>query len=443
MKCAMRKKSSDASFLHGILLPPGAVDLCQTVEFALNKILKEDIVLMLQNKTNSLWNGSYILLLIISALTGIGFNMVNPILAKYVINMGATVILAGILSGMFSITALFARPFAGFSSDKFNKRNLLILSTVLLAVSTLCYGVTTNIYVLLIFRVIHGIAFAFSGTANTSLCTEFIPADRMGEGIGFMGLSYILSGAVGPNLGIIISGQYDYKYVFYASSALIIIAAALMNLINYVPSGQNTSRKKDLKLNAGNLIAKELLVFSVLSGFFSFSNGLISSFLVLLGDERHIAGIGYYFTINALVLLFVRPLSGKLLDRKGLAFIAFPAYILAIMAVILLGSSSALWTVLLAGVFYALGQGSCQPAIQVTCVKKLGPERVGIATSTYFIGADVGQGLGPILGGAAAESFGFGTVFYGSGIILLIGLIIFYLYKRNESMTASTAHDIH
>lgn len=388
---------------------------------------------MHKNKTSRLWNESYILILIISALTGIGFNMITPILAKYIINMGATLLLAGILAGMFSITALFARPFAGFSSDKFNKKGLLMVSTVLLAVSTLFYGVTTNINILFLFRIIHGIAFAFSGTANTSLCTEYIPKDRMGEGIGFMGLSFIMSTAVGPNLGIIISGRFGYKYVFFASATIIIIAAALMNFIKYVPSKQNVSRNEGLKMKAGSLLAKELLIFSVLAGFFSLTNGLIGSFLVLLGDERHIAGIGYYFAVNALVLLFARPLSGKLLDRKGLAFIAFPAYILAIIAAILLGASSALWMVLLAGVFYALGQGSCQPAIQATCVKKLGSERVGVATSTYYIGADIGQGLGPIIGGAVASSFGFSIVFYGSGFMLFIGLLIFYFYTRNEN----------
>ncbi len=388
---------------------------------------------MHQNKTAGLWNSSYILLWIINALTSIGFNMITPILAKYLVNLGASVFLAGVIAGMFSITALFARPFAGFSSDKFNKKILLMMSAVLLAVSTLGYGVATDIYILFLFRIIHGIAFAFSGTANTSLAIAFIPKDRMGEGIGFMGLSYIMSAAVGPNLGINIAGRYGYKYVFLASSAIIFFAFALMSFVKYAPSGQSVSRNEVLNMKAGNLIARELLIFSVLAGFFSLMNGLISNYLVLLGDERHITGVGYYFTVNALVLLFVRPLSGKLVDRKGLAYIAYPSYILAIIAAILLGSSLALWMVLLASVFYALGQGSCQPAIQVTCVKKLGPERVGIATSTYYIGADIGQGLGPIIGGAVAGSFGFSTVFYGGGIMLFIGLLIFYLYTRNEN----------
>lgn len=385
---------------------------------------------MHQNEKARLWNGSYILILALSGITSTGFNMVTPILAKYVINMGATVALAGVIAGMFSITALFARPFAGFSSDKFNKKTILILSTVLLAISTLCYGTTTNVYAIFIFRFIHGVAFAFSGTANTSLCTAFIPKERMGEGIGFMGLSFILATAVGPNLGILISGKLGYNYVFYASAILILIAAVLMNFIKYVPSGQSVSHSEGLKFTAKNLIAKELLIFAVLAAFFSLMNGLISSFLVLLGDERHITGIGYYFTVNALVLLIIRPLSGKLLDRKGLAFIAYPSYILAILAAILLGASSALWMVVLAGVFYALGQGSCQPAIQVACVKKLGPARVGVATSTYFIGADIGQGLGPILGGAAAGSLGFSSVFYGGGFMLLVGLLVFYFYSK-------------
>lgn len=390
---------------------------------------------MYQDKTTRLWNSSYILILILSAMTGIGFNMITPILAKYVIHLGANVALAGIIAGMFSITALFARPFAGFSSDKFNKKRLLLLSTILLGISTLCYGISSNIYVLIIFRIIHGIAFSFSGTANTSLCTTFIPKNRIGEGIGFMGLSYILSTAVGPNLGIMISEHFGYKFVFYAAFIIIMTAALIMTFIKNVPSEQVGSNSNKLKLEVNNLIAKELLIYAVMAGFYSLMNGFISNFLILLGDERHISGIGYYFTVNAIVLLFARPLSGKLLDKKELAFIAFPAYIISIIAAILLGASSALWMVLLASGLYALGQGSAQPAIQTTCVKKLGAERVGIATSTYFIGADIGQGLGPMIGGWVAGSFGFSSVFFGGGAVLFIGLLILYIYTKKTGNT--------
>ena len=387
---------------------------------------------MHDNENGKLWNKSYLLILILSAMTSIAFNMITPILTKYVVSMGAKTVLAGVIAGMFSITALFARPFAGFSSDRYNKKKLLMLSTLLLGLATLCYGLSTSIPMLILVRIVHGVAFAFSGTANTSLCTTFIPKKRLGEGIGYMGLGYILSTAVGPNLGIVISQSLGYKYVFYLSFLIIMTAVLLMGFLKAdpAPKSLNGSDGAKRKLEPSSLIAKELLIFAVLAGFYSLMNGFISNFLVLLGDERNISNIGLYFTINAMVLLLARPLSGRLLDKKGLAFIAFPSFILSIVAAVLLGSSQSLWMVLLASGLYALGQGSAQPAIQTTCIRKLGPERVGIATSTYFIGADVGQGIGPILGGAATDLFGFSSVFYGGAAVLFIGMLIFYFYNK-------------
>jgi len=51
-----------------------------------------------------------------------------------------------------------------------------------------------------------------------------------------------------------------------------------------------------------------------------------------------------------------------------------------------------------------------------------------VATSTYFVGADVGQGLGPIIGGALSEVLGYGTLYAGTGAILLIAMGIYALY---------------
>lgn len=393
---------------------------------------------MQQDQTMKLWNRSYILVLVTSFLTSLGFFMIAPILVKYVVHLGASVALGGVIAGMLSIVALFARPFAGFLSDLFNKKTILMISTVILAFSILCYGITANLWILIVLRIVHGIAFSFSGTSNTSLSTSFIPKHRLGEGIGFMGVGYIFATAVGPNLGIQIASRYGYQHVFYAAAAVVLFAAFLMSFIRYSAkaSGKNATAPGTKRFSLENLLAKELLIYAVLAGFFSLMNGLISSFLVMLGDARHITGVGYYFTVNALVLLFVRPLSGKLLDKKGFTFIAFPAYLLAIAAAVLLGASNALWMILLAGICYALGQGSAQPMLQATCIKSLGPERVGVATSTYYVGADVGQGLGPIIGGTVVNAFGYGTLYYGGGIMLLAGMMILYLHTRKTKRIA-------
>ncbi|OAA91057.1 MFS transporter [Clostridium ljungdahlii] len=384
-----------------------------------------------------LWNFSFILMLIINALVFIGFTMMTPILPKYTISLGATMSMAGLVAGIFAITSIIIRPFAGFSTDRFNKKHLLIVSTVFLAVSALGLKISYNIYTLFFFRIVQGISFSVSVTVINALSTTYMPKERIGEGIGFMGLGYILATAISPNLGLEISARFGFKYVFYLSCIIVMIAAALMTMIPYNPSNKENLNVSKLHIKISDFFAKELIVFAVLACLFTFMNGVIGSFLALLGDERHISNIGYYFTVNAIVILIIRPLSGKLLDNKGLSVIAFPAFIMAMMASLLLVISSSLWMILVVAVLYGIGQSSLSPALQATCVKKLGPSRVGIATSTYFIGYDAGQGLGPIIGGTIAGKFGLTSVFYICAALLFSGIVIYYLYTLNVKKAKS------
>ena len=85
---------------------------------------------------------------------------------------------------------------------------------------------------------------------------------------------------------------------------------------------------------------------------------------------------------------------------------------------------------MLAAVLKAVGQGGGQISLQSACIKKVDPERVGIATSTYYIGADIGQGLGPMLGGRLADNLGYEKMFYIMAVIIAVVMVIFNCYQR-------------
>ncbi|AKA69393.1 MFS transporter [Clostridium scatologenes] len=375
-----------------------------------------------------LWNFSFILMLMINSLIFIGFTMMTPILPKYAISLGAAMSIAGLVAGIFAITSITIRPFAGFATDKFNKKHLLIVSTIFLAISSLGLKISYNISTLFFFRIIQGISFSISVTVINALSTSYMPKKRIGEGIGFMGLGYILATAISPNLGLEISTRFGFKYVFYLSCIIVMIAVALITMIPYNPPNKKNLNINNFQIKINDFFAKELVIFAIIACLFTFMNGVIGSFLALLGDERHISNIGYYFTVNAIVILIIRPLSGKLLDNKGLSIIAFPAFTMAMAAALLLAVSTSLWMILAVAILYGIGQSSLSPALQATCVKRLGPSRVGVATSTYFIGYDAGQGLGPIIGGTIAGKFGLTSVFYICGALLFTGIVIYYLY---------------
>lgn len=384
-----------------------------------------------------LWNSQYIFLLFLGTLTSTSFSMVVPVITKYAIQLGASLTVAGVIAGLFSITALLGRPLGGVISDRFNKKRILVIATTVLAVAALGYSFSVNIPLLTSFRILHGMGFAVSGTANVALVTSYIPRDRMGEGIGYYGLGQIIATALGPNIGLIIGNIYGFNITFLVSSIILFIAAALMTRIQYK---KPDTRRSDIKLPHKkivfqDLIATEILPLALIGGIFSMSNGLVNSFLVLVGEERGIKNITLYFTVNAICLFIIRPLSGKFSDKKGMSFILYPALILTAIESLLLSNANVLWIVLIAAVCKAFGQGSAQPTLQSACIKKLGLSRSGVATSTFYIGADVGQGLAPIIGGVIASSFGYNVMFYCCAALFMISIIACYLYDKNKKHT--------
>ena len=186
----------------------------------------------------------------------------------------------------------------------------------------------------------------------------------------------------------------------------------------FIPNNFVKKARERKKFSFNDLIAKELLIYTVLIGLFSCGNGLLTTYLALMGEERGIGNIALFFTAYSIMLVLVRPVSGKLMDKKGLAVILYPAYIIGAVGMALLARATNLWMVVVSGILKALGQGAGSPSIQAHCIKELGKERAGVAASTCFIGQDVGNAIAPIIGGVVVTQFGYGTLFYSYAIFL-------------------------
>ena len=66
------------------------------------------------------------------------------------------------------------------------------------------------------------------------------------------------------------------------------------------------------------------------------------------------------------------------------------------------GAAHTLSVLLIVAVIKAFAQGMSQPAIQTAGLHMVSPVRRGVASSTLYIGGDLGQAVGPMLGGIVA-----------------------------------------
>ena len=381
-----------------------------------------------------LWNRSYILVILISTLSSFSLYMVATILSSYLVGIGTTITLAGIIVGLFSLTALFSRPFCGLMADKLNNSHLLLLSNLLMSIGLLGFAFTTNVPLIIFFRICNGLGFAIGSTVQVSLIIRFIPKDKTGEGIGYMGISQLISFACAPGLGLAIAEHAGMKAAFITAAALPLIASVFLLFIRDLKYQKPKSEKRNLTFR--DFFEPKALPFVLPYATLAFVNGVIASYLVLFADELGVEGVSIYFTVYAVSLFLIRPIAGKLMDSKGLKYTVFPGMILTAISMFILGSSRSLWLVLLTSLLRAIGQGAAQPSLQAGCINHVGRERSGVATSTYFLGGDVGQGFGPMVAGALlgliAGVQGYQFVFGLCGALIIAALIYFFFKNKKE-----------
>ena len=382
-------------------------------------------------KQTSSYGLTFMILIIVNLVTAFGYSMISTIISSYAITMGADLTLAGILAGIFSLSALCIRPISGLAIDLLNKWNMCIFSTILIGFSFLGYAIAPSVGAMLFVRVLHGVAFGINGTVIAVLVSESVPKERLGEGLGYFGMGQIIAQICGPNLGIAMKERFGYHLLFAFIALLTLLAIVLLFWVKQNIHIHKNEKPKKLKryFKLGNLIAKECIVYALIGGLFSLGNGITNSFLVLLGEERGIHNIYWFFTTNAMILLMLRLIIGKVVDKSSLTLIVNISLVVSAISMLMIGQSKGLILILIAAALKAVGQGGGQISLQSACIKKVDITRVGIATSTYYIGADIGQGFGPIIGGKLVDLYNYEIMFYLIALLMLLWLVVFNIYQ--------------
>ena len=386
----------------------------------------------MQKAPKSLWNANYLFLILVNFFVSISYSMVAMVISQYAVSMGMSVALAGSLTGAFSIASMVVRPITGYINDHCEHRNLLMLATVGMGIASLFYGFTDSPVVLMALRLLHGAAFAFSSTVNMAVIPSLVPSNRITEGLSYYGIVQSVGVALGPSLGIAIIGDGQYQLNFILSSLIALAAAALVFLLPKMTC-QPSSGIRHIRL--GDIFAKECVLYAFIDVAIASANGLETSLISLYGAQQHIANIGLYFTVSAVVLCIARLMLGKLADKKGVAFALYPGLALIIGGFFILWRAHTLAAFLTASVIKTVGIALARPAIQAACLKAVPPHRRGSASSTYYIGSDIGQGTSPIIGGSIVDMTGnadYGAAFAWYTLPLFLGAGAFALWNRKS-----------
>lgn len=385
-----------------------------------------------QKPKEKLWSQSFILALLANALVFLAFEMLAPTLPLYVSSLGGEATQIGLVTGIFVISAILIRPFTGIMAMKMDKKYLLVIGVAIGALATGGYYLATEIWVLILVRILHGFGFGITTTYFTTIAAENTPEERLGEGIGYFGAGETTMVSVGPLVGVMILKAWDFKGLFMTGLAFLLLALLVTLFISRKSPESKSLEKKTTPAIQFKLIERRVLFQSGLISLIGISAGGIMSFIALFAVEKGLNQVAFFFTVVALAGLVVRFFSGKIYDRFGPSYVLVPFGLVALAGLVLLVFVQNDVQFLVAAFLYGLGFGAIFPAIQSWCISLVEEHEHENAVASFFNFFDIGIGVGAMALGILAQVFQtYAAVFYVSigAYAVFLSLCIFYVKK--------------
>ena len=108
---------------------------------------------------------------------------------------------AGLAFGVFAVSALILRPFAGRLADTRGRRPLLVGGALLCALGMLGTAYAEDLELVILLRLLLGVAEALFFVASLAALADLAPPSRIAEATSYSSLGLYLGLAFGPPLG--------------------------------------------------------------------------------------------------------------------------------------------------------------------------------------------------------------------------------------------------
>ncbi|MDR2610484.1 MAG: MFS transporter [Clostridiales Family XIII bacterium] len=374
-----------------------------------------------------LWTKNFIILTLANMSFMFGFNMMPPTIPLFITGIGGTKTQVGLVAMSFSIAAILTRFFAPIILQKFGKRRMLRIGFAATLVVTFACGFAQSIPLILMFRVLQGVAFGFISTLTTTLAADLLPDARRGEGIGYFGMGITAVTAISPALGIFIVTSSTFFVMFLTASIgqlLSVFGLAFFRPPAEVLETRAGAPKLSLK---SSFFEPALLLQCVLLVFMGTARSAEQNYISLLAEEYAIVGLSWYFIVQTGVSFVAKFFTGRLYDAKGPGWSIIPGGVSWIIAFALMSVSHNIGILLVAGVFSGFGMGMLLPAMQTWCISRVTAERRSVASALYFNFYDIGIGIGAIILGALFEGYGAASAFRVASASMVVFTAIYLI----------------
>ncbi len=370
---------------------------------------------------------------VFAAMLGLG--IVGPLMPIFGKELGAKGIWLGVIFASYSFSRAIFMPIIGKISDKKGRKNFIVLGLFAYAVVSLLYLLAYNVFTLTLIRFVHGIASAMVIPIAMAYIGETTQEGKEGSRMGLFNTSFFLGMGAGPMIGGLLHDHYGMHSVFIAMAVLtgFSFLLTLFILPDIHPSESRSKKNKTKNLSLGKLLGNKLLVGLLIYRFINaMGRGGVMSFLPIYAADIDItpSQIGIILTINIFFMALLQIYFGKLADKYNKFLLVLIGASIGALSLLLIPMAKSFWALTLLALMMGLGGAISMPAATAINVKIGQKYGMGASMGIFNTAMSVGMILAPLISGAVMDLWGVHYIFYVSGAISVVGIMLFFYFIR-------------
>ncbi|MFX0034899.1 MAG: MFS transporter [Candidatus Hermodarchaeota archaeon] len=389
------------------------------------------------HKTSIIERKYFLLVLALTFIVNFDSTVVIPIISIYATSLGAPIILASLIVGIYSIVHIPSNIIAGRFIDRIGRKTLIGIGVMLDGFSIFLYALAKEPYLLLFARIIHGLGGGFGGPGTMAYLSDVTPKERSGRGMALYGISFGISLLFGFMIGGMGAQAIGYnKFFIIVSIALFAMAVSSLFLPKvYHPVKEELSFKEELTIFREIIVSKKMIPPYLAILALNFNLGIITAtYSILLENVGYSPGqIGITFSALVFLSILVHYPSGSFGDKIGQRKIMNVGLIFASAGFLVLMISTSFPFPILGMIVFGIGHGMIFPTSAGIIKNNTEEKNYGVATGTFYALVVAGIAIGAPISGLIFDLLG-DTAMLAMGIIvpMSIAIILLLITKRSN-----------
>ncbi len=331
------------------------------------------------------------------------FGMVFPDVQLHARELGASGQIIGLLLSSMFVVQFIASPPWGSLSDRIGRRTVFVLCTALSASSWIVYSISTNLTLILVSRILAGLAAANVVVAQAYL-SDTATEEKRSSALGRAGAAISSGLILGPALGMYIVTNGGVKLLGEVAALCSGIGAVLGLFLTESQTRKPQEKRSpfgfDIKLLSENKTLRSLFLLASVAWFALAT--LEGTFGRLVTEHFHLPQtiFGDIFSMESLLGAIVQGvllgwIVSKLKDRWTLRV----GFLLSGIGLLLTPFAPTVWVLFLVSGLYSIGAGLANPSLSSLASRTVDEDRQGELFGLLQGSRSVGFLIGPLLGG--------------------------------------------